>query len=145
MILMLASFNLAVALAAIAIIDLRTYRIPDRLSLPLIGLGLAWAFWLGERPWPAHLVGALIGYVSLAGFGAIYYRLRGREGLGLGDAKLFAAGGAWLGWQALPLVLLVASLGALLWAIVLRQNDANSVLAFGPWIALGIWIVWLLS
>ena len=139
----LASLGLAAALLAIAVVDLRTRRIPDGLSLPLIAAGVVWALWFGHRPWPAHVIGALVGYASLAGFGALYFRLRGREGLGLGDAKLFAAAGAWLGWQKLPLVLLVGSLGGLLYAVLLRRRDANEPIAFGPWLALGTWLAWL--
>ena len=139
----LASVGLGVALAAIAVWDLRTRRIPDAISLPLIVAGLGWAFWCGERAWPSYLIGTLAGYASLAGAGALYFRLRGREGLGLGDAKLFAAAGAWLGWQTLPLVLLVGSVGGLLYAVLARQRDAPAELAFGPWLALGIWLAWI--
>ena len=141
----LASFGLAVALLAIAVVDFRTHRIPDGLSLPLIAAGVVWALWFGDRPWPPHLIGALVGYASLAGFGALHFRLRGREGLGLGDAKLFAAAGAWLGWQKLPLVLLMGSLGGLLYAVLMRRQDAHEPIAFGPWLALGIWLTWLSS
>ena len=140
---MLPSIGLGVALAAIAVIDFRTHRIPDAISLPLVAAGLTWAFSFGDRPWPAHLIGALVGYASFAGFGALYFRLRGREGLGLGDAKLFAAAGAWLGWQKLPFVLLVGSLGGLLYALLTRRNHARARLAFGPWMALAIWLAWL--
>ena len=62
------------------------------------------------------------------------------EGLGLGDAKLFAASGTWLGLPLLPYVLLIAALGGLAWALIAR---AQGRLAFGPWIALGFWCVWL--
>lgn len=130
------------ALAAIAVIDLRTRRIPDRLSLPLAAAGLGWAAWAGE-PFAAHLIGAIAGYASLAIFGAIWFRRSGREGLGLGDAKLFAAGGAWLGWQALPLVLLIASVCGLVFALATRGVHGSPQIAFGPWIALGIWCGWL--
>ena len=140
---MLPSVGLGMALTAIAVIDVRTHRIPDAISLPLVAAGLTWAFWCGDRPWPAHLLGALGGYASLAGFGSLYFRLRGREGLGLGDAKLFAAAGAWLGWQRLPFILLVGSLGGLAYALLTRRNQAQAKLAFGPWMALAIWLVWL--
>ena len=84
---------------------------------------------------------------------AISYRaLRGRDGLGLGDAKLLGGIGGWLGWQVLPLVLLLASLGGLLWAALLalsgRQIDGQTALPFGtflclavvPAAALGLWL-----
>lgn len=130
-------------LVAVAVVDLRTLRIPDWLSLPLIGGGLLWAASAGQEPWTDHLLGAAFGYASLASFGAVYFRLRGREGLGLGDAKLFSAAGAWLGWQALPLVLATASLAGLVFAIATSRSHPNARLAFGPWIALATWLYWL--
>lgn len=133
---------LAVMLLVIAAIDFRTFRIPDWLSLPLIAAGLLRAIALGEA-WPSHVIGAGVGYISLAVFGALYFRLRGRDGLGLGDAKLFAAAGAWLGWQALPLVLTVAAVAGLAFALVTRRHPAAQ-LAFGPWLALALWVGWLL-
>jgi leader peptidase (prepilin peptidase)/N-methyltransferase len=134
---------LGAALVAIAVIDFRTYRIPDWLSLPLVAAGLAWSTLAEPQRWGAHLVGAALGYGSLAGFGALYFRLRRREGLGLGDAKLFAAGGAWLGWQALPLVLAVAAVAGLVFALATRRWLPTAPIAFGPWLALGIWLGWL--
>ena len=131
---------LTLALAAIALIDARSQRIPDRLSLPLIAAGLGWSALAGQ-PLVAHAIGAAAGYAALAGFGWLHFRLRRQEGLGLGDAKLFAAGGAWLGWQPLPLVLLVAAIGGLGYALV----TARRRIAFGPWLAVAIWLVWMLG
>ena len=130
----------AVWLAAIAVTDLKSLRIPDYLSLPLVIAGLCLAWFDGHMVAADHLIGAGVGFLTMAVFGQAYFRLRGHEGLGLGDAKLFAAAGAWLGWQGLPLVLLVASVGGLAWAVVTRQKGE---LAFGPWLALGFWVVWL--
>lgn len=138
-----AGLLLATILVLIAIVDFRTHRIPDALTLPLIASGLGWTAWAGQEAFSAHLLGAFLGYVSLAGFGEIYFRRRGREGLGLGDAKLFAAGGAWLGWQSLPPALLIASVSGLIFALVTARRRGDVQLAFGPWIALGIWLVWL--
>lgn len=130
---------LTAALAAVAAIDARTRRIPDRLSLPLVAAGLGLAALAGDGSLPARVIGAAAGYLALAGFGWLHFRLRGQEGLGLGDAKLFAAGGAWLGWQPLPLVLLVAALGGIGFALATRSRR----IAFGPWLALAIWLAWL--
>jgi leader peptidase (prepilin peptidase)/N-methyltransferase len=88
------------------------------------------------------VIGAAAGYASLALFGAFYFRLRGRDGLGLGDAKLFAAGGAWLGWEALPLVLAVAAVAGLAFALAVARRPGAQI-AFGPCLALGIWVGWL--
>jgi leader peptidase (prepilin peptidase)/N-methyltransferase len=137
-----AGIVLGAALLAIAAVDLRTYRIPDWLSLPLIAAGLAWTAYAHADRWPAHAIGAAAGYAVLALFGELYFRARRREGLGLGDAKLFAAGGAWLGWQALPAVLAVAAVAGLIFALATRRRG-HAPVAFGPWLALGIWVAWL--
>ncbi len=141
----LATGALTTALLAIAWIDLRSFRIPDAISLPLIGTGLALA---ALAPgWGHHLIGAVVGFVLLAGIGEVYYRRTGREGLGLGDAKLFAAAGAWLGWQALPQVLLVASITGLIFVLTRQWMGANGktggAIAFGPWLSLGFWGAWV--
>lgn len=136
------SAGLALVLLAITVTDMRHFRIPDALSLPLVAAGLALAA-VSQAWWPDHLIGAALGYGLLAGIGEVYFRRRGVEGLGLGDAKLFAAAGAWLGWQALPAVLLIAALGGIAQALVMHRGQRDRVLAFGPWLALGFAAVWL--
>lgn len=136
---------LSVVLTAIAVIDLRTRRIPDGLSLPLVLVGLIWSYRHGALPFSDYVLGAAAGFASLWLFGAVYFRLRGREGLGVGDAKLFAAAGAWMGWQVLPLVLLAAALGGLVYALASRifvERPVADEIAFGPWIAAAFWLVW---
>lgn len=141
----LATVILTVLLAAIGWIDARTLRIPDMLSLPLVGLGFGWSALRPDLWVPGHLIGAVAGYSALALIGEVYFRRRGIEGLGLGDAKLFAAAGAWLGWQALPQVLLIAALSGLVFAMVRRASGGPKAaqMAFGPWLALGFWLVWM--
>ncbi|MGQ0567678.1 MAG: prepilin peptidase [Gemmobacter sp.] len=128
-------------LVAIARADLRTLRIPDGLSLMLALAGLALAA-MGPRL-PDHLVGAVVGYGLFWAIGAVHFRRTGREGLGLGDAKLFGGAGAWLGWQALPFVLLIAAAGGLAAALVQRSRGGGAEVAFGPWLALGLWAMWV--
>ena len=136
---------LSVVLLLIAMIDFRQYRIPDLLSLPLLLAGLALAWTDGPDALIDRLIGAIIGFSVLAAFGEAYFRLRGVDGLGLGDAKLFAAAGAWLGWQALPLVLLIAAGSGLMVAMLSGVRGRGGKIAFGPWISLGFLIVWLVE
>jgi leader peptidase (prepilin peptidase)/N-methyltransferase len=105
---LLASAALALALPALSAVDLRDYRLPDVLTLPLAAAGVLPSWWLGlASPWRA-IGSAVIGFALLTGVAMLYSRVRGRDGLGLGDAKLFGASGAWLGLEGLPAVLLVA-------------------------------------
>jgi leader peptidase (prepilin peptidase)/N-methyltransferase len=137
--LILTTLTLAVLLAWSAIIDLREFRIPDAVSKPLIAAGLFVSALLPITGFLDACLGAAMGYVALAGLGEVYYRIKATEGIGLGDAKLFAAAGAWLGWRDLPSVLLTAALCGLVWAVVSRQAR----IAFGPFIALAFWTIWV--
>lgn len=129
-------------------IDHRTGLLPDMLTLPLVLAGLLAALLepVGP-PWPDRAIGAAVGWLLLAGLAFAYRRLRGRDGLGLGDAKLLAAGGAWLGWQALPWVVLVGAGAALVAVLVAARGQVSrhTAIAFGPWLALGIWVMRLLG
>jgi leader peptidase (prepilin peptidase)/N-methyltransferase len=137
------------ALLALALIDARHFLLPDVLTLPLVLAGLAAA--LADGPsWPIPprdaLIGAATGYVVLLAVGFLYRRLRGREGLGQGDAKLLAAAGAWTGWMGLPSVVLIAALAALGWVateslIRGRRPRLGQRVAFGVFLALGTWLV----
>ncbi|MDH4384500.1 MAG: A24 family peptidase [Caulobacter sp.] len=145
--LLAASGLLAWVLSALALVDVMTFRLPNLLTYPLILAGLLVSIILPQPDLPGHLIGALAGFGSLALVGAVYRRLRGREGLGLGDAKLMAAGGAWLGWQSLPTVLLAACACAMLWLLFEAARNRRLALgqpiAFGPPLCAGIWLVWL--
>ncbi|MFZ5962173.1 prepilin peptidase [Thalassococcus sp. BH17M4-6] len=134
------SLALAGVLAALAIVDLRQKRLPDALTLPLIAAGLVFAW--AEGRLADGLIGAALGYGVFWLIGELHFRRHGTEGLGLGDAKLFAAAGAWLGWAALPFVLLIAAMGGL-GAAALRGTGRGTALAFGPWLALGFAVVWV--
>jgi leader peptidase (prepilin peptidase)/N-methyltransferase len=134
---------LAAWLGLASVIDAKRLILPDLLTLPLIPAGL---FLVGLQP-PAltdRLLGAVIGFTVFAAISVLYRRLRRRDGLGLGDAKLLAAAGAWVGWQGLPSVVLIASLGGLAWALVTRA-DGDRQVPFGPFLALGFWLVWWLG
>jgi leader peptidase (prepilin peptidase)/N-methyltransferase len=146
--LLLASLALGWTLLTLAAIDLRTQLLPDVLTLPLIPAGLLVA-WLRDAPLPGHVLGALAGYLAFVAIAWLYHRLRQREGLGLGDAKLLAGAGAWLGWQALPDVVALAAGGAVLVALVSglckRELATTTPVAFGPYLALAFWLIWLLG
>jgi leader peptidase (prepilin peptidase) / N-methyltransferase len=139
---------LAVILLMISAVDALTLRIPDLLSLPLIALGLAVGS-AGQATLMDRLAGAALGFLVLTALAWGYRALRGREGLGLGDAKLLAAGGAWVGWQGLPTILLLAAGGGFLllaWGLLRRGGRAAAdAIAFGPPLAAGIWVAWLLA
>lgn len=132
----------------LAALDIEHQWLPDRLTLPLIPAGLA-VGWAGIGPELGdRLIGAGAGFAALAAIGWTYKRLRGREGLGGGDPKLFAAIGAWLGWAQLPIVLLGAGLIGLAGVAAMRlrgaEVKATDRLPLGTLMALAAWPIWLL-
>lgn len=134
-------------LLAIALLDLDHHWLPDRLTLPLVPLGLA-AAWAGFGPPLAErAAGAAIGWAALALIARAYRAVRGREGMGRGDPRLMAALGAWVGAWQLPAVLLGAGLLGLaaVLAMRLRGQDvtATTRLPLGTLLALAAWPVWL--
>lgn len=137
-------------LLTLAVLDARHFWLPDALTLPLAAIALTVGDWVLPAPFLDRAVGAGLGYGLLFLLAILYRRLRGRDGLGLGDAKLLGAIGAWLGWQLLPLVLLVASLMGLLWALALRLRgdavDGATRLPFGTFLCLAVapaaWVGW---
>jgi len=133
-------------LLTIAALDLRHRWLPDRLTLPLLVAGLG-AGALGLMP-PLgdRVIGAAAGFGSLWLLAWGFRRLRGRDGLGGGDPKLLGAIGAWLGWAALPDVVLVAALGGLAVVAVLRllRRPVAAELPLGTMlaaVAFGMWLV----
>jgi leader peptidase (prepilin peptidase)/N-methyltransferase len=134
-------------LLALALIDLRCFLLPDPLTLPLVPAGLA----LAASGWPMQApdlasssLGALMGFLGLYGLALLYRAVRHREGLGLGDAKLAAAAGAWLGWQPLPTLLLLAALLTLAAALALRAPmRGDTALPLGPGLAAAFFALYL--
>jgi leader peptidase (prepilin peptidase)/N-methyltransferase len=151
----LVSCFLGWTMLAIAAIDAQRFTIPDVLSLPAIPLGLLASRYAldasASQPVSLdHAIGACLGGASFWLVRETYRRLRGREGLGLGDVKLAAAAGAWVGWMHLPDVILLAAAAALGFAIaraIVRRNSLSGTerIAFGTFLAPSIWIVWALS
>jgi len=133
--------GLIATLIALAFIDLDTQFLPDSLTLPLLWAGIASAAfgWI-----PVSLkdsvFGAMAGYLSLWFVFHAYRIVRGREGMGAGDFKLLAALGAWMGWLAIPSIILLSSaVGAVVGIalIALRSHDRDVPIPFGPYLAGG--------
>lgn len=134
-------------LIALGAIDARDMILPDVLTLPLIVAGLAVTGLIAPDRLPHHVAGALAGFAVIILVGFAYRRLRGRDGIGLGDAKLAAAAGAWVAWTGLPGVILIAAGSGiavtLLAALISGDRALTAKLPFGPHIALGTWIIWV--
>lgn len=134
-------------LLALAIIDFEHYLLPDFLTLPLVAIGLAINGAGGLDADLPYAIGAAAGYLFVVALRRAYWLLRGREGIGLGDAKLLAAAGAWIGWEGLPSVILIAALSGLAVALLWRWRGRDVALTdripFGTCLCLGIWLVWL--
>ncbi|HEX7741293.1 MAG TPA: prepilin peptidase, partial [Sphingobium sp.] len=96
-------------LLTLAVLDWRHLWLPDALTLPLAFLGLTLGLWVTGPLLMDRVIGAAAGYLALLAVAVSYRTVRGRDGLGLGDAKLMGALGAWFGWQALPFILLMAA------------------------------------
>jgi len=132
---------LILILVYLAYIDLRTFRLPDVITLPLILSGLLVSGFSNQgfvSFWDSA-IGAILGYLSLWLLNSLYRFAKQQDGIGMGDAKLLAALGAWLGWFALPGILLMASLtgliGGLIWLQWNKQNH-HSAFPFGPFLAI---------
>lgn len=134
-------------LLALAVIDARHFLLPDFLTLPLIPLGLAANAIADPDNFEAAVIGAAAGFLAIIAIRQLYWWWRGREGIGLGDAKLLAAAGAWVGWPGLPSVVLIAALIGLA-ATLIHHIPRGSIslterVPFGSGLCFGIWIVWL--
>lgn len=138
--LLLATLFFCGALLALSLIDIRYYLLPDAITLPLLWVGLllhCMALMPGSLT--DAVLGVVIGYISLAGLAHGYHWLRHQHALGMGDAKLLAAIAAWTGWEALPIVLIIACGSGILFALISRilgQQSLNQAISFGPWLSL---------
>jgi leader peptidase (prepilin peptidase)/N-methyltransferase len=151
----LAALVLTWFLIALTFIDVDTQLLPDDLTLPLLWLGLLASLWaplasgvgvhppVPQEPRDA-IIGALAGYLSLWSVYYLFRLLTGKEGMGYGDFKLFAALGAWLGWKMLlPIILFAAVVGAVVGiTIMLVRGQSRSIpIAFGPFLAAAGWLM----
>ena len=129
-------------LLALGAIDLAAFWLPNRLVVALALASLVSGAAGLQPSWPERLIGGAAGFGVLWGVAALYRRMRGRMGLGGGDPKLFGAIGLWLGWRALPGVLLAACVIGLVWAVAARMRG-DSRLPLGTLLAAAAWSFWV--
>ena len=126
------------SLIALTFIDFDTQLLPDSITLPLLWLGLLFNLIGGFASLQSAVVGAMAGYLSLWSVYWLFKLATGKEGMGYGDFKLLAALGAWLGWQLLPVIILLSAVvGAVVGIvlIVLAKHGRNVPIPFGPYLA----------
>jgi leader peptidase (prepilin peptidase) / N-methyltransferase len=134
------------SLIALAMIDIDHQLLPDDITLPLLWLGLLFNLSSTYVSLPSAVIGAMAGYLILWSIYWAFKLLTGKEGMGYGDFKLLAALGAWLGWQALPLVILLSSLVGAVCGIALmfiKRRGREIPIPFGPYLAMAGWIALL--
>lgn len=145
----LPSAGLLIALIVLAWFDIDHYRIPDWISYPLIISGLVLAYTNDTGQFLERVLGAIVGFSVIWALNAYWRWKFGKDGIGLGDAKLLSGAGAWLGVFALAPVTLIASGGALLLLLAMRLFGKAPALTpdqhipFGPFIACGFWAAWV--
>ena len=134
-------------LLTLAALDVKHHWLPDRLTAVLAISGMAASLLFADPSLQDRLIGGLAGFISLAIIAAIYKRIRKRDGLGGGDPKMLGAIGCWLGWQALPFVILGASAVGLLVALSWRLRgtgvDKETMLPLGSLMAIAAFPLWL--
>ena len=124
-------------------IDFREQLLPDQITLPLLWLGLFANLSGTFVPLNEAVIGALAGYLSLWSVFWLFKLVTGKEGMGYGDFKLLAALGAWMGWQMLPLIIILSTfVGALVGVVglLMRTRERQVPMAFGPFLAMAGWI-----
>jgi leader peptidase (prepilin peptidase)/N-methyltransferase len=142
----LAALLLTWGLVALSCIDYQTQLLPDDLTLPLLWCGLILNIFSVFTSLQNAVIGAVMGYLILWFIYWLYKLLTQKEGMGYGDFKLLAALGAWMGWQALPIIIIFSSLvGALTGVLlmILQRRDAQVPISFGPFLAAAGWMALL--
>ncbi len=134
------------SLIALIYIDIDHQLLPDSITLPVLWLGMCLSLFNVFTDAHASIIGAVAGYTALWAVFHLFKLATGKEGMGYGDFKLLALFGAWLGWQYLPIIILLSSLvGAVvgLGMIVFVKHDHNIPIPFGPYLAVAGWIALL--
>ena len=141
-----AALLLTWALVALSLIDADHQLLPDAITLPFLWLGLLLSLFPVFADMRASLIGAIAGYLSLWIVYQLFKLVTGKEGMGFGDFKLLALLGAWLGWQALPIIVLLSSaVGAVLGGTLMlfQGRGRHQPIPFGPYLAIAGWIALL--
>jgi leader peptidase (prepilin peptidase)/N-methyltransferase len=131
------------ALIALTVIDFHEQLLPDQITLPLLWLGLFANLSGTFVPLDEAVLGAIGGYLSLWSVFWLFKLVTGKEGMGYGDFKLLAALGAWMGWQVLPLIIIISTfVGALVGVVgvLVKSRQREVPIAFGPFLATAGWI-----
>ncbi len=134
------------SLIALSFIDIDQQLLPDSITLPMLWMGLFLSTFGLYTDMHSSIIGAIAGYLSLWSIYQLFKLLTGKEGMGYGDFKLLALFGAWLGWQYIPLIILLSSLvGALIGIsmIIFNNQDRNIPIPFGPYLAAAGWLALL--
>jgi len=134
------------ALLVLSLIDVDHQILPDSITQPFLWLGLLCNVFNLYTDLHSSVIGAMVGYLSLWSVYWVFKLLTGKEGMGYGDFKLFAVFGAWLGWQALPIILLLSSITGALVGIILilfKKHEWGAKIPFGPYLAISGWVVLL--
>jgi leader peptidase (prepilin peptidase)/N-methyltransferase len=140
------ALGLTWSLVALTFIDIDHHLLPDSITLPLLWLGLLLNVFGVFTDSHASIIGAMAGYLSLWSVYQLFKLATGKEGMGFGDFKLLALFGAWLGWQTLPLIILLSSLvGTVISvaAILISKGDYRKPIPFGPYLAVAGWLALL--
>lgn len=131
------------SLIALTMIDIDHQLLPDNITLPLLWLGIIANIFGVFTDMQSAVIGAIAGYLTLWSVYWLFRLIAKKEGMGFGDFKLLAALGAWMGWQDLPLIILLSSLvGAVIGigGILIMGRDKNIPIPFGPYLAIAGWI-----
>lgn len=132
------------AILALTFIDFDTKLLPDQLTLPLLWLGLIVNISTTFTDLGSAVIGAIAGYLVLWSIYWAFKLITGKEGMGYGDFKLLAAMGAWFGWQALPMLILISSVvGIVLGGGMLLIRRSREAIPFGPYLAIAGWVTLL--
>jgi leader peptidase (prepilin peptidase)/N-methyltransferase len=141
-----AALVLTWALIALTLIDYDHQLLPDDITLPFLWIGLLLSLYGLFTDSTSSIVGAVAGYLSLWSVYILFKWATGKEGMGYGDFKLLAMLGAWMGWQALPVIILLSSVvgaGVGITLIVVRGRDRSIPIPFGPYLAAAGWLTLL--